>query len=139
MYIYTVVDLFTRMSYARVAPRILPGLAAQTVLEAREQFGFAFSMVQADNGPEYGRYFEQVLERAGVAVRHSRLGRPNDNAHIERFNRTIQEECIGHHWRRSVPLPRLQAQSDEYIRYYNQERVHLGIQMRTPREMLQRY
>lgn len=33
-------------------------------------------------------------------------GRPNDNAYVERFNRTLQEECIGHYWHRSVPLPR---------------------------------
>ena len=137
-YIYTVIDLHSRMSYARAYPRILPGLAAKTVLEAREYFGFSFRMVQADNGPEFGRYFEQVLQKEGVAVRHSRLGRPNDNAYIERFNRTIQTECIGYYWRRSVPLQRLQQSIDEYIRFYNNERVHLGIQLRTPIEMLQR-
>ena len=95
MYVYTVIDLFSRMTYSRVYNRILPGLAANTVFEAKKYFGFGFSLVQADNGPEYGRYFEQQLKSAGIQVRHSRLGRPNDNAHIERFNRTIQEECIG--------------------------------------------
>lgn len=138
MYVYTVIDLFSRMAYSRARSRILPSLAARTILEAREYFGFSFSMVQADNGPEFGRHFEQELKRAGVAVRHSRLGRPNDNAHIERFNRTIQEECIGNYWRRSVPLPRLQEQIDDYTRFYNEERVHLGLQLRTPLEMLQR-
>ena len=139
IYIYTVIDLYTRMTYARVYPRILPGLAARTVLEAREYFGFAFHMVQADNGPEFGKYFEQQLQKQGVAVRHSRLGRPNDNAHIERFNRTIQEECIGRYWRRSVPLQRLQDRIDSYTRFYNQERIHLGIGLQTPAGMLQRF
>lgn len=145
IYVYTVIDLYSRMTYARVTQRILPGLAAKTVLEAQEYWNtltstpFTISMVQADNGPEFGRYFEQALKGKGVAVRHSRLGRPNDNAHIERFNRTIQEECIGHYWRRSVPLLRQQAKIDAYIRYYNNERVHLGIQYRTPATMLQRF
>ena len=138
LYYYTVIDLFTRMAYVRVFPRILPGLATRTVLEARQYFGFSFSMVQSDNGPEFGRYFEQELKRAGIQVRHSRLGRPNDNAHIERFNRTLQEECIGHHWRRSVSLQRQQEKIDSYIRFYNEERVHLGIQLRAPKDMLQR-
>ena len=138
LYYYTVIGLYTRMTYARVHPRILPGLAAKTILEAREYFGFSFSMVQSDNGPEFGRYFEQELKRAGITTRHSRLGRPNDNAHIERFNRTLQEECIGHYWRRSVPLQRQQEKIDNCIRFYNEERVHLGIQMRTPAGMLQR-
>ena len=138
-YYYTVIDLYTRMAYTKAASRILPGLAAAAVLEAQEAFGFPLSMVQADNGPEYGRYFEQEMRRAGIQVRHSRLGRPNDNAHIERFNRTLQEECIGHHWRRSVPLQRQQEKVDAYIAYYNHERVHLGLQLRTPGEMLQRF
>ena len=139
LYYYTVIDLYSRMSYVTVASRILPGLAASAVLEAQEQWGFPIAMVQADNGPEFGRYFEQQMSRAGIQVRHSRLGRPNDNAHIERFNRTLQEECIGHHWRRSVPLHRLQEKIDGYTRFYNEERIHLGLQLRTPSQMLQRY
>ena len=139
LYYYTVIDLHTRMAYTRVASRILPGLAALAVLEARQAFGFPFSMVQADNGPEYGRYFEQEMKRAGIHTRHSRLHRPNDNAHIERFNRTIQEECIGSYWRRSVPLSRQKQKLNEYLDYYNNERIHLGIQLRTPSQVLQRY
>lgn len=138
LYYYTVIDLYTRMTYARVAPRILPGIAAQAVLEAQRSFGFHFAMVQADNGPEYSRYFEQTLRGKGMAIRHTRLGRPNDNAHIERFNRTIQTECIGYYWHRSVPLQRQKQKLEEYLDYYNTKRVHLGIQLRTPGEMLQR-
>ena len=138
LYYYTVIDLYTRLAYAQVATRILPGIAATAVLEARQVFGFPFAMVQSDNGPEYGRYFEQQMRRAGIHTRHSRLHRPNDNAHIERFNRTVQEECIGSYWRKSVPLSRRKEKLNEYIEYYNNERVHLGIQMRTPAGMLQR-
>jgi transposase InsO family protein len=71
------------MTHAEIHPRILPGLAAKVVLNARTKFGFNFSMVQADNGPEYSRYFEEVLKRQGVSTRHSRLHRPNDNSFIE--------------------------------------------------------
>ena len=127
------------MAYARASDRIAPGEAAKTILEARKRFGFDLKMVQSDNEPEYGRYFEQTLKKAGIPTRHSRLGRPNDNAHIERFNRTIQTVCIGHYWRRNIPLSRQQAKLASYLDYYNNDRVHLGIQLRTPREMLQRF
>lgn len=137
-YIYTVIDLHTRMSYAKVASRILPGLAAQTILEAQAYFGFVFSMVQADNGPEFGRYFSKVLSGHGIAVRHSRLGRPNDNAHIERFNRTLQEECTTSRLTYKDTASSVQARLTSYLDYYNHERVHLGLQLRTPVEMLQR-
>lgn len=136
-YYITVIDLYTRMAYTKSSRRLNPGVAARVVLEAQGVMGLEFEMVQTDNGQEFSRYFEQTLRKAGVAVRHSRLGRPNDNAHIERFNRTIQEECIGSWTNGSVPLPKLQAKLDSYLYHYNSERVHLGIQLRTPVEMLQ--
>lgn len=138
LYYYTVIDLFTRMTHVTVVPRLGAGLAARAVLEAQKAWGFTIAMVQADNGPEYCRYFEQQMHRADITTRHSRLHRPNDNAHIERFNRTLQTECIGYYWQRSVPLHRQQAKLAAYLEYYNHERVHLGIQMQTPAGMLQR-
>lgn len=138
LYYYTVIDLFTRMTYVTLASKLRQGLAAQAVLEAQSKWGFSISMTQADNGPEYGRYFEQQMQRAGIQTRHSRLHRPNDNAHIERFNRTIQTECVGYYWNRSVPLPSQQAKLTAWLEYYNTKRVHLGLQLRTPSEMLQR-
>lgn len=138
LYYYTVIDLFTRMTYVTLAPKLSPSLAAQAVLEAQKQWGFRVAMVQADNGPEYSRYFEQQMRKAGIQTRHSRLHRPNDNAHIERFNRTIQVECIGYYWNRSVPLQSQQATLTAYLEHYNNKRVHLGIQMKTPSQMLQR-
>lgn len=138
LYYYTVIDLFTRMTYVTLAAKLRQGLAAQAVLEAQKQWGFPVAMVQADNGPEYGRYFEQQMKQANIQTRHSRLHRPNDNAHIERFNRTVQTECVGYYWNRSVPLPSQQAKLTAWLEYYNERRVHLGLQLRTPREMLQR-
>jgi transposase InsO family protein len=137
-YVYTVIDLYTRMTYAEVHSRILPGLAAGVVTRASTQFGFAFQLVQADNGPEFGRYFAQVLAKSSVAVRHSRLGRPNDNAHIERFNRTIQDECLGRYLTYKTPNKQIQTKLTKYLDYYNTRRVHLSLQCKTPVEMLQR-
>ena len=138
LYYYTVIDLFTRMTYITLAPKLSPGLAAQAVLTAQEQWGFPIAMVQADNGPEYSRYFELQMSKAGITTRHSRLHRPNDNAHIERFNRTVQTECIGYYWQKSVPLSRQQDKLNAYLEHYNNKRVHLGIQLKTPSQMLQR-
>jgi transposase InsO family protein len=139
LYYYTVIDLFTRMTHVILVPKLSPGLAARAVLEAQDRWGFPLCMVQSDNGPEYGRYFEQVMRSHGITTRHTRLHRPNDNAHIERFNRTIQTECIGYFWRRSVPLQHQRDTLTVYLDYYNTRRVHLGLQLRTPAEMSQRW
>jgi transposase InsO family protein len=138
LYYYTVIDLYTRMTYVTVSTKLRQGLAAETVLEAQDKFAFAFNVVQSDNGPEYSRYFEQTLKRVSIPTRHSRLGRPNDNAHIERFNRTLQTECIGYYWNKQQTLKTQQDRLTAYLAYYNHERIHLGLQLRTPISMLQR-
>lgn len=138
LYYYTVIDLYTRMTHTTVSTYLRQGLAVQAVLEARSRFGFKFTVVQSDNGPEYSSYFKSQLKRAGITTRHSRLGRPNDNAHIERFNRTIQTECIGYYWDKKQTPKARQDRLNAYLEYYNTRRVHLGLQLKTPISMLQR-
>lgn len=137
-YVYTVIDLYTRLTYAEIHDRIGPGIAARVILHAQAQFGCSFLLVQADNGPEFSRYFEQTLQRAGIHTRHSRLHRPNDNAHIERFNRTIQEECLGRTLTHKDTNEQVQARLTTYLDFYNTKRIHLGLQFKTPTQMLQR-
>lgn len=134
-YLYTLIDVYSRWSYSEHHAVLSQALAAAVVRRGEAYAGFHFAMVQADNGPEYGRQFEELLKTSGTAVRHSRVRRPNDNAYIERFNRTIQEECTGS----SNPVAtNLQGKVLAYLAYYNDERLHLGLQCRTPLEMLQR-
>ena len=137
-YIYTVIDLYTRMAYARVYKELKPINSLNTILEAEQYFGFKFKMVQSDNGLEFARYFETRLESKGIKIRHTRLGRPNDNAHIERFNRTLQEECTGNYYLESEPLKQMNDKILSYIDFYNYHRIHLSISYRTPAEMLHR-
>lgn len=138
-YMYTVIDLYTRMAYARVYEDLKPGHSIDAITEAEQYFGFKFKIVQSDNGLEFARYFETKLEAKGIQIRHTRLGRPNDNAHIERFNRTIQEECTGPYYLESEPLKKLDNKILNYIDFYNYQRIHLGLEYRTPAEMLHRF
>lgn len=134
-YLYTAVDVFSRWAYAEYMPRISQELSVQFLGRAEKYAGFHFQCVQADNGPEFGRYFEDMLQARGTTVRHSRVRRPNDNAFVERFNRTIQEECVSG----TDPFSEeLYGKVLAYLAYYNEKRLHLGIQCQTPAEMLQR-
>ena len=137
-YVYTVIDLYSRMTYAEISSSIRPGIAANAVLRAQELWGFNISMVQADNGPEFSSYFEGQMSRKNIQVRHSRLGRPNDNAHIERFNRTVQEECLGSRFSYRTTNTEITEKLEKYLDYYNNHRVHLGLQLKRPIEMLRR-
>lgn len=137
-YVYTIIDLYTRMAHTEVHSQVRPSIAARVVERAQEAVGFRFSLVQTDNGSEFSRSFEQRMSQQNIAVRHTRLGRPNDNAHIERFNRTIQEECLGSRINSRVANATLQTKLDQYIEYYNLQRIHLGLGLQTPVSMLRR-
>ena len=131
-YLYTVIDLHTRMAHAAVHDRISQRWSYQTLLEARELFGFGFQTVQADNGPEFATWLKDMLASKQIQLRHSRVRRSNDNAHIERFNRTIQQELLG---TRPLRGQVTQARLDEWLHYYNHDRLHLGIELKTPQEV----
>jgi len=131
-YCYTVIDVHTRMAHAAVHDRISQRLSYRTLLEAQSLFGFAFHTVQADNGPEFGAWLTDMLNSKGIVLRHSRVRQSNDNAFVERFNRTIQEECLGTRPIRSLVT---QARLNGYLSYYNGERLHLGIHLQTPNEV----
>jgi putative transposase len=134
-YLYTLIDIYSRWAYVEHHSYISQQLAVAVIRRGQAYAGFHFQMVQADNGPEFARYFEDTLKANGTTVRHSRIRKPNDNAFIERFNRTIQEECTGS----NSPIEKqLQSKVLSYLAYYNDERLHLGLQCRTPGEMLQR-
>jgi transposase InsO family protein len=134
-YLYTAIDIYSRWAYAEYHTRISQRLSIQFLARAEAYAGFRFETVQADNGPEFGRKFEAGLQTRGTTVRHSRVRRPNDNAHIERFNRTVQEECVGS----TNPFSEeLYGKVLTYLAYYNEERLHLGLQCRTPLEVLRR-
>ena len=137
-YLYTVIDIYTRQTYTKAYDELRPGLSVKTILEAQIELGFKFKTVQADNGPEFGKYFAERLEAKGVQVRHTRLHRPNDNAHIERFNRTIQDECTGPYFLATETIEALNMRIANYLDYYNNKRIHLGLKYMTPAQMLQR-
>lgn len=136
MYIYTVIDLYTRMAYAKISPNLSEKGAAETIFEAQEYMQFSFKMVQSDNGAEFQKHFQGRLNSKGIKTRHSRVRHPNDDAHIERFNRTLRKECIGQ-YNPNKNINFINSKLNRFIRYYNYDRIHLGIGLKAPYEVLQ--
>lgn len=132
-YVYTLIDLHSRMAYAEVHDLLRQTMSLDVTLRAQAAMGFHFGTVQSDNGPEFQRYFHDMLSAKGIALRHSRVRQSNDNAHIERFNRTIQDECLGPYPNRDAVT---QEKIDTFLHYYNTQRKHMGIQMKRPKDLL---
>jgi transposase InsO family protein len=136
-YVYTIIDIYSRWAYAKVVKKISAGNSVKFLLEAKRKAGFRFRMVQTDHGPEFSSYFTNRARLRGILHRHSRVRKSNDNAHIERFNRTIQDECFG--TQMPINFNRYLSLIDDYLDYYNNHRLHLGIGLKTPAQVLRSY
>lgn len=128
-YVYTLIDLASRWAYAKVSMRINTHCSLKFLKEAMTVAGFTFKMLQSDHGQEFSSWFTEHIGKLGITHRHSRVRKKNDNAHIERFNRTLEDECL---YKVNCNLKRYQEAINEYLPYYNNERLHMGIQFLTP-------
>lgn len=133
IYVYVAIDVYSRLGYAEYHPKLSQRLSFKTIKAAQIAFGFRFKMVQTDNGPEFGQRLLYWLWKQNTKLRHSRVRKPNDNAHVERFIRTIQEECLYGKLSKEQMIPKY---LEIYLKYYNNERLHLGINCQTPRQFV---
>ena len=126
LYVFVIIDIFSRWAYTRAYARMNAATAVSFVAEAKQRAPFSFQTLQSDHGPEFGSWF---VSRIKKNHRYTRIGKPNDNAHVERFNRTIQEECLD-----KVPndVETINCALKKYLRYYNHKRVHGGINYQIP-------
>jgi len=131
-YVYTALDVYSRIGFAWMAPNLGCAMTVRFFKRTQAYFSFAIETVQTDNGPEFGRWFTDHVKRSGAMHRHNHPRSPNENGHLERFNRTIQEEmpkkglCFA--VARDIPV---------FIEWYNTRRPHLALACKTPLEMLE--
>ena len=130
IYIFVLIDVYSRWVYARSFEKMKGKTSIKFVREAQRNASFQFHMLQSDHGPEFGDWFVEQVKRNH---RYTRIGKPNDNAHIERFDRTLQEECTDKVSRKVRTLNRALK---IYLKYYNTERLHMGISLKTPVQLL---
>jgi transposase InsO family protein len=130
IYVYTLIDLYSRIGYAMATQKISSGKSLLFLRKARAQLPFQISCIQTDHGPEFGPYFSQ---RVGAVHRHSRIRKPNDNAHIERLNRTLQDECLNNV---SVDVSKMNKALRKYLEYYNYHRHHFSLKFGVPNDMV---
>ena len=131
LYVFSLIDVYSRRGFAKAYEKMNGATSLSFVRKVEQEAGFNFSMLQSDHGPEFGRWFVSQIRKNH---RYSRIGKPNDNAHIERFNRTLQEECLD---KVSNDVFEINRALEKYLQYYNNQRIHLGIK-NFPSEMVPR-
>jgi transposase InsO family protein len=91
---------------------------------------------QSDNGSENLGPFDAALKRDGITHLFSYPRCPKINAYIERYNRTLQEEFIDNHLDLIHDKVLFHQKLADYLIFYNTQRVHKGLQNKTPVDYL---
>lgn len=80
-------------------------------------------MLRVDNGPEFlGQVFVDWCRDNGVFIDYIEPGKPNQNAFIERFNRTVRNEVLDLYLFRN--LAEVREIVSQWRRQYNEDRPH---------------
>jgi putative transposase len=79
--------------------------------------------IRCDNGPELtSQAFTDWSRQRGIEIRFIQPGKPDQNAFIERFNRSYREEVLSAHLFESIAD--VQEITDAWLRRYNEIRPH---------------
>jgi len=106
-----------------------------TVQRALEKYPGVTPRLITDNGAQYiSKDFAEFLKLSGLQHIRTSIAYPQSNGKIERYHRTINEECLQK--RSLVNLDDARKQIAAYIVTYNTKRLHNSLFFLTPEDFL---
>jgi len=120
---------FSRSCAALGGVMALANAAAQRPVEELE--------LRSDNGCHYGaKIFKDEIRRLGIRHTRTMVNTPKGNAVIERFFRSLKEECV---WQqRFSNFEQAKEAVDKWVLDYNTERPHQTLDYLTPQQFYER-
>jgi hypothetical protein len=97
---------------------------------------FSTVAIQTDNGSEFHKYFADYLNERKIKHYWNYPGRPYRNGHVEKFNRTIQEEFIDQNEMWLDNISDFNRRMTNWLLWYNTERPHWSLDLLSPVDYL---
>ncbi len=139
-YIITVEDIYSRFTFAWCTTSHASKAAEEFFLLWTQVFPYITTFVLTDNGSEFKKHFAKRLLELQITHYHTYPRTPKMNAHIERFNRTIQEEFVDYHRTLLLNPDSFNKKLMNYLLFYNTKRVHYAFKNKlTPVQFLLQY
>jgi putative transposase len=126
-YLLTAIDLPTRFAFAYIYKSSSSANARDFLEKLKRVAPFPITRVQTDNGHEFEKHFSQACQEQDLTHYFNYPRHPQSNAHLERFNRTVQEQFA--YWHTDAldePEP-FNRKLMDYLLWYNTEKPHRGI------------
>jgi len=94
-------------------------------------------VIRSDNGPEYiSRTLRHWAQQQGIRLDYIQPGKPQQNAYIERYNRTVRYDWLSHYLFESIA--EVQDYATDWMWTYNHERPNMALGGITPKQKLVR-
>jgi putative transposase len=82
--------------------------------------------IRVDNGPEYiSSKLLAWADQRHISIRYIQPGKPQQNAYVERYNRTVRHEWLDQHIIETIE--EAQDFATEWLWTYNNERPNMGL------------
>jgi transposase InsO family protein len=137
MYLSTILDVYNNqiVSYKLYTHQQTP-LVIDTLKEALEARGNPKGIIiHTDQGSVYTSYsYQNFIKENNLVSSMSRRGNYWDNAVIESFHSNLKSEGFQYIKFNSMSLEKVREQVDQYMKYYNEERIQEKLGYHTPIE-----
>lgn len=121
--LFNVIDDYNRESLVIEIDTSLRSTRLVRVFERLEETRGLPQVLRTDNGPEFlGDALVDWCKNHGVTISYIEPGKPNQNAFIERFNRSLRNELLDLYLFRNLQQARELA--DQWRVQYNEHRPH---------------
>ena len=131
-YLFTAIDVRTRFAFAYAYKSASSANGHDFLGKFLRVAPFVTRRIQTDNGSEFAKHFDDSCSDNRLTHFFNYPKHPKSNAHCERFNRTIQEQCVNLYVDRLDELQDFNHQLMNYLIWYNTEKPHRGIGKLTP-------
>ncbi len=126
-----VLDDFNRGGLGIEVDFSLPALRVKRTLNRIIEWRGKPQRIRVDNGPEYiSETLMAWAKKHGITLDYIQPGKPQQNAYIERYNRTVRGEWLGQNI--FATIKEAQEQATRWLWTYNNDRPNMGIGGITP-------
>lgn len=133
--LFNVIDDFNREGLAIEVDFSLPTARVIRALDQIIEWRGKPKQLRCDNGPEYiSGLLATWAESRGVELEFIQPGNPQQNAYIERYNRTVRYDWLGQYLFSCIE--EVQQQATNWLWIYNNERPNMALGGITPIQKL---
>jgi putative transposase len=130
-----VIDDFNRKSLGIEVDFSLPSERVIRSLDRIIQWRGKPNAIRCDNGPEYSSAVTLAwADRRGIHIDFIQPGQPQQNAYVERYNRTVRYDWLAHHLFETYY--EIQEFATRWLSTYNHDRPNIAIGGIKPKQKL---